>query len=155
MIRLVIHGLPAPQGSKTAVRRGDRAIAIEGGSATGRQKHKSWRQAVTAAAVDVPDHQRTLSDKDAVAVALRFWMPKPSSSPKRLWWAKVKPDLDKLVRSTLDGLADGGLLPGGDSRVVSLRVAKFYAAPGTPTGAYVRIAKAADIDAPEVLEVTA
>jgi len=28
-----------------------------------------------------------------------------------------KPDLDKLIRSTLDGLADGGMLPGDDQRV--------------------------------------
>ena len=50
-VSLWIDGTPAPQGSKTGVRRGDRVVLIEGGSATGRRKHRAWRDACTTAAL--------------------------------------------------------------------------------------------------------
>lgn len=136
MIRLLVHGLPAPQGSKTAVRRGNFAKVIEGSSDVGRAKHQAWRSAVTAAAVE----QRTDIDKrDPVGVTIHFWMPKPQSKPKGVWLVRVKPDLDKLVRATLDGLADGGLLPGGDGAVSFISAHKEYAPPGSPTGAQILV----------------
>jgi len=49
-LTIAIVGVPAPQGSKTGVVRGNRAILIEGGSQTGRDKHRAWRDACAAAA---------------------------------------------------------------------------------------------------------
>lgn len=46
MIELEVVGIPAPQGSKSAVLIGGKARLIEGSSTTGREKHKSWRQGV-------------------------------------------------------------------------------------------------------------
>lgn len=132
-VSLLVFGVPAPQGSKSAVVRGNHAVLIEGSSTTGRDKHRAWRNSVAAEAYahtitgdPVPD--------GPLHVELTFSMPKPKSKPKRYRWTSVKPDLDKLIRSTLDGLADGGLLPYGDSRVVSVAATKRYADPGLPTG---------------------
>ena len=50
----------------------------------------------------------------------------------------VKPDLDKLIRATLDGLADGGLIV-HDQRVAQVTAAKRYAISGEPTGATITI----------------
>ena len=47
-LTIAIVGVPAPQGSKTGVVRGNRAILIEGGSQTGRDKHRAWRDACAA-----------------------------------------------------------------------------------------------------------
>lgn len=133
--RLNVIGVPSPQGSKTAIRRGDKVALIEGGSKVGRRKHKAWRQDVAAAAHTTGQHV----DPDApLYVRIRFLMPKPKSRPKYVRWCERKPDLDKLVRSTLDGLDAGGLLR-GDSRVTELHVDKVYATPTQPTGAVIHI----------------
>ena len=55
-----------------------------------------------------------------VGVMITFYMPRPASDKKRVW-AYTKPDVDKLVRSTLDSLTEAGVLI-DDSRVVSLLV---------------------------------
>ena len=42
-VRFNVIGVPAPQGSKTRMPNG---AMVEGSSATGRAKHRTWRQAV-------------------------------------------------------------------------------------------------------------
>ena len=138
-VSLWIDGTPAPQGSKTGVRRGDRVVLIEGGSATGRRKHRAGRDACTAAALP---HRRPDADAERpVEVEVTFVLPLPKSYAK---WrhgteAYRKPDLDKLIRSTLDGLADGGMLPGDDQRVCRVTASKRYQAQGEAPGAYVDV----------------
>lgn len=141
-VELRIVGVPAPQGSKTAIQGRDRAYVIEGGSTTGRRKHRAWRAAVTAATLaHVPPSER-FDDDDALSVSLLFVMPRPKA--RRLdVLCRVKPDLDKLIRSTLDGLADG-LLFKHDSRVSSLAASKVYEVEGTRPGAFVTV----EIDTP-------
>lgn len=134
---LNVLGVPAPQGSKTGVYRGGRVVLIEGGSATGRQKHQAWREAVAWSAAQLAT-AGPVPDDAPVQVELEFFMPKPKSRPKNAVWADRKPDLDKLIRSTLDGLGDGGLLR-HDSRVVRVVASKRYAQPGVATGAAVII----------------
>lgn len=124
-VYLRILGEPSPQGSKTAIVRGGHARLIEGGSSTGRRKHKAWRQAVAAEAEERVWLHGPMPD-GPLRVECVFRMPKPQSRPKYVRWCDRKPDLDKLIRSTLDGLADGGLLAHGDSRVASLTVSKVY-----------------------------
>lgn len=133
-----ILGVPAPQGSKTAVVRGDRAVLIEGASKVGRAAHKAWRQTVAADTLEAVGKFGPCPD-GPLSVSIWFVMPKPKSRPNRARWCDRKPDLDKLVRATLDGLADGGLLAHGDSRVASLQVSKVYVVPGQGTGARVRV----------------
>lgn len=153
MISLRVHGQPAPQGSKTAVSRGGRAWVIEGGSKTGRAKHAAWRQAVAAAAQEhLSGGGEPLVDSEPLVVWCVFVMPRPSSAPKRRFWHSTKPDIDKLLRSTLDGLTDGGLLA-HDSRVSVALVCKRLAGPGEPCGAFVTVDVADPAD--ELFELSA
>jgi Holliday junction resolvase RusA-like endonuclease len=142
VIRLDIIGTPAPQGSKSAfVDKAGRARQIEGSSDTGRAKLKDWRRAVALAAAEVPRDRIDWDAKDPVAIEMFFVMPRPMSAPKRSVWANKRPDVDKLLRATTDSLADGGLLPGGDGRVVTVYVQKRLAEPNEPTGAVVLIGR--------------
>ena len=138
MIELTVLGVPAPQGSKSAVVRGGRAVLIEGASTTGRQKHQAWREAVAWQARTAVLKHGPVDDDVPVRVSMTFWMPKPKSRPKRARWADRKPDLDKLQRSTLDGLSDGGLVR-HDSRVVEIVASKRYAVGSQPTGVVITV----------------
>lgn len=104
MITFDVLGIPAPQGSKTSMH----GRVIEGGSKSGRAKHKAWRTAVAETARD----QWASDSIDAPCmVAITFRFPRPKSWPKkRPDLLDTKPDLDKLVRSTLDGLTDSGMI---------------------------------------------
>jgi len=147
VIRLVIFGTPHPQGSKSAMRNKHtgRINMIEG-SKTGAVKHKEWRRAVADAARDHLAQGGEIVPDGPVGVWLVFHLAKPKSTPKYQRWVRVKPDLDKLIRAVLDGLADGGALVGGDSRVAEIKARKVYATPGEPTGCLVLIWSADDDD---------
>lgn len=135
MIRFDVPGLPAPQGSKTAVVRGGRAVVLEG-KGPGRQRHVDWRTAVaTVARAHAPE--RPIDGP--VAVTIDFRLPRSKSWPKRLGdpaWHTTAPDLDKLARAVLDSLTHAGLIA-DDARVVRLAANKV-AVTGW-TGATIRI----------------
>jgi Holliday junction resolvase RusA-like endonuclease len=118
---IVVHGTPAPQGSKRHVGGGR---MIESSKAV-----KPWREAVKWAALDVlmPDAEPLAGP---LAVSIWFALTKPASAPKtrRIWPAK-RPDLDKLVRSTFDALGEAGVW-GDDAQVVSVIASKAYAGDG-------------------------
>jgi len=116
-----VIGLPAPQGSKSAVTIGGEARIIEGKTDGQRAKHKAWRIAVAQAAKDLTTHEdptiRAEQFTGPTLLSVTFLMPRPKSRTKRHHgWHVVAPDLDKLLRSTLDGLTDGGLL--ADDKIV-------------------------------------
>lgn len=114
---IFISGVPAPQGSKTLVGANTgRARMIEGSSTSGRQKLRSWRQAVTAAFKTVDPIGDT-----PVAIEIHFYMPKLKTG-SNLTHA-VKPDLDKLCRATFDAISDSGYWR-DDSRVTHLTATK-------------------------------
>jgi crossover junction endodeoxyribonuclease RusA len=138
---VVVHGVPGPQGSKRHVGRG---VLVESSS-----KVAPWRDAVRAAAVealawDPREVVRAVDDPEvwalgpgeAVEVSAVFTLARPRShyrTGKRASELREaapehpvgRPDLDKLVRSTLDALTDAGALV-DDSRVVELHVVKCY-----------------------------
>jgi len=102
---------------------------------------KPWRQSVAFACRDAwraANGDQLPSLKAAYAVWLVFTMQRPlnhyrSADPGKPLRENapgvpaVTPDLDKLVRSTLDGMTDSGTLP-NDSRVVELHAVKTYPA---------------------------
>lgn len=135
---LFVPGVPAPQGSKSAFRTGGRTVIVEGSSKVGREKHRAWRTAVTLQAIE----WRTTNNVDAplagpIKAQITFDLPRPKSAPKSAHWAAKKPDLDKLLRSTLDGLADAGVFV-DDAQVVHLSAWKTLSIDGV-TGAHIEL----------------
>jgi len=128
VVDLRVIGVPAPQGSKTRMPNG---AMVEGGSAAGRAKHRAWRTAVAEAAVGKVDEPLD----GPLQLVAEFFLPRPASR-KRDRWADRKPDLDKLLRCTLDGLTDAGLIR-DDARVTYISASKELA--DTWTGATLRV----------------
>lgn len=136
MITIDILGTPSPKGSGRAVLVGGRARYLSGGSGPGAARMRSWESAVREAAravvgeVDAPAFVAV-----PLAVRLSFALARPAGH-----WGKrglrpaapiapaSKPDLDKLVRSTLDALT--GCVWDDDSRIVSIQALKVWAQPG-------------------------
>lgn len=138
-----VRGLPAPQGSKRGFVRGARAVLVESSA-----KVRPWREAVVAAAVAALEAGVTSYPRGVpLMVSLRFHVPRPKShygtgrnatrlKPTAPAFPTTMPDLDKLVRSTLDALTTAGMYR-DDSQVTKAQVAKRYVAePGelTPFG---------------------
>lgn len=138
----VVYGVPAPQGSKKAhaiyrgsTKNGTRQFT---GKVTVTEMSKRvapWREAVRSA---VEEAIRLQAAHDAwegvldgpVEVHITFALPRPKSvSVTRRPWPAVTPDLDKLIRSTLDGISMGGAWA-DDKLAVRIGVEKVYA--GTP-----------------------
>lgn len=128
---IVVHGLPAPQGSKRHVGNG---VMIESS-----KKVKPWRQDVVAAALEVIESYgwtwETLDGCLHVRMVFSFTRPKSHYRTGRnahLLRADAPaqpqgtPDLDKLARSTCDALTTAGAWK-DDARVVEYdRLAKVY-----------------------------
>lgn len=144
-ISIDVLGTPAPKGSNRAMVRGGRAVFVPGGSKTNQDALKSWAGSVREAAASFVSGQASpVFTHVPLAVAITFRLNRPGGH-----WAKrgglkssapmapcVKPDLDKLVRSTLDALS--GVLFDDDSRIVETTSRKQYAQPGQE-GATIRV----------------
>jgi Holliday junction resolvase RusA-like endonuclease len=116
MISYFVPGEPAPQGSKNGFVKNGRVVLVESS-----KKVKPWREAV---ALTTALH-RAGSEPIAtsVEIALVFHLLKPKSVKRQ--FPSVKPDLDKLIRSTFDGLTTGGLYV-DDALVIALSASKIY-----------------------------
>lgn len=125
MHRIFVYGTPAPQGSKNAY-----AVRGKDGNPTGKinqvessKKVKPWRAAVAAVATNY----RGIIPTGPVTVGAEFLIGRPKSHYGTGRNARTlkdsaprdhtaKPDLDKLIRSTLDALKTAGIY-GDDSAV--------------------------------------
>lgn len=147
MSEVVINvlGTPAPKGSNRAMVRGGRAVFVPGGSKTNQHALSSWAGAVRLAAQSCGTGQATpIFTQIPLAVAITFRLNRPGGhwskggglKPSAPLAPSVKPDVDKLARSTLDALS--GVVFDDDSRIVRLTVAKEYARPGHE-GAEIRV----------------
>ena len=119
-----VIGVPAPQGSHTRMPNG---AMLDGSSATGRAKHKAWRAAVADIARDFMNGDDPWDGP--LHVTISFRMPMPASRPAKVravgvWPHTVKPDIDKLCRTTLDGIVDGGMIV-DDARIFGITVDAF------------------------------
>lgn len=133
-VRIVVYGLPAPQGSKRHIGHG---VMVESSKYV-----KPWREAVKAAAFDVIswDDSRLrpgypLDGQLSLRVVFSFSRPRSHYRTGANNWMlrpnapiapTSKPDLSKLIRSTEDALTDAGVWR-DDSRVVHIIAAKVYA----------------------------
>lgn len=123
-----VHGTPAPQGSKRHVGNG---VMVESSAAV-----KPWREAVKYAAIDAMDGQPPI--RGPVALVVSFWFRKPASAPKSRQHPARRPDLDKLLRSTLDAMSDAAVWI-DDAQVVEIDATKSYCEADDAQGAVVSV----------------
>jgi len=106
-----VLGDPAPQGSKRHVGKG---IMVESSKAV-----KPWRDSVAWSA----KARMTGQFAGAIKVTITFYLRRGRSVKRH--WPSVRPDLDKLIRSTLDGITMSGLWL-DDAQVCHVDAMKFY-----------------------------
>lgn len=132
-LTVVVHGRPAPQGSKRYA--GHRLNAASGRVSAvlveQSKRVKPWRALVTAAT------RTAIGDIAALAfppldgpleAEIVFTVLKPASAPKRKrTWpiTRHSGDVDKLIRSTFDGIADAQAVA-DDSRIIRVTATKAY-----------------------------
>jgi len=124
-IDLIVHGTPAPQGSKTRTRYGMKESS---------EKVGPWREAVVSEVLR-SGYQYMLLDEpleaDIVFHLRRIQSHYRTGSragelkPDAPEFVMKPPDVDKLVRSTLDGLTQSGVIK-DDSRFVRITAEKRY-----------------------------
>ena len=135
VVQIAVNGIePAPQGSKRHV-GGGRMIEAS-------KRVKPWRAAVAAEAMEVGEQ---ISSACAVSIVFRFRRPKGhfktngelrETAPRHC--IVKRNDVDKCVRSTLDGLVQGGLLV-DDCLVVTVNAEKRYCVGAEPPGAVIDV----------------
>lgn len=147
-VDIVVHGSPAPQGSKrggVSAKTG-KTFVYEQNSKT----QKSWRQDVIAAATEIREADGADTLDGPVYVVIAFRLPRPASvNVRRRPYPCVKPDVDKLLRNTLDGLKQAGIYR-DDAQVIEVYVKKRYATddPAGAPGASIRVGL---VPAPEII----
>lgn len=130
MIDFIVHGRPAPQGSKRHVGNG---VMVESS-----KKVKPWREAVKFAALEAMGP--AIPYDGPVVIKVSFSFPKPKSAPKkRVTFPDTRSsgDIDKLLRCTFDALVDAGVLT-DDARIVGVTAHKEY---GLAPGAVITVTK--------------
>lgn len=136
-LTIVVHGRPAPQGSKKYI--GHRPNAASGRVSAvlveQSKRVKPWRALVTAATREaiqaghigrVPIHFPPLDGP--LEADIVFTVLKPASAPKRRrTWpiTRHSGDVDKLIRSTFDGIADAAAVA-DDSRIIRVTATKTF-----------------------------
>ena len=140
MTTIRVFGTPAPQGSKRGiVNKSTGKVSLIESSA----KVKPWRQDVRAAAIEAGAHF-----DGPVRLTVGFLLRRPASHYRTGKNAHLlrdaaprhpgkKPDIDKLLRSTLDGLGESGIWR-DDAQVVEVVARKLYA-DHEPVGAHITI----------------
>ena len=142
---IVVRGKPAPQGSKIATRYGAMREAS--------QFVMPWRNQIVSACIEQKiNNGKIIEQPVEIFIDFLFHRPqghygsgrneenlKPSAPQYPI--TRTTGDIDKLCRSTLDGLSipSGGILLRDDSLVVNLRAKKSFATKGGFQGAFIHI----------------
>ena len=128
-MQIRVIGEPAPQGSKRPIGNG-RMIESS-------KKVRPWRDSVAWAAREACEGRPPLAVPCGICIT--FYLPRPKK-PKFWRYPGARPDIDKLVRSTLDGLTNGGAFA-DDALVVYCLGVKTWAnsAEGRHIGALIEI----------------
>ncbi len=139
-IAFTVMGDPRPAGSKKGFFMGGHVRIVDDNPAP----LKAWRQAVTTAAYEARLAAECDTFHGPCQVDIAFTLPRPSGARKADVWKATKPDIDKLLRSTLDGLTDAAIFT-DDALVCRLSASKKMVARNsneTP-GAYITVAELA------------
>ncbi|MEU9014316.1 RusA family crossover junction endodeoxyribonuclease [Streptomyces sp. NPDC048479] len=136
-LTIVVHGRPAPQGSKKYAghRRNAASGRISAVLVEQSKRVKPWRALVTAATAQAmraghigraPIHFPPLDGP--LEAEIVFTVLKPASAPKRKQtWPTTRHsgDIDKLIRSTFDGIADAHAVM-DDARIIRVTATKTF-----------------------------
>lgn len=142
VISFDVIGTPAPKGSPKVVMRGKGGVPLAHPRvmADG-PKTVSWAAEVAAKAHEAM-HRKPMFIGVPLFVNVTFRLTRPAGhygkrglKPSAYRYPQIKPDIDKLVRTTLDAME--GIVFDGDSRIVSLAVHKLYADEEHPPGAII------------------
>jgi Holliday junction resolvase RusA-like endonuclease len=131
-LAFTVYCTPTPQGSKRGwVVPGKNGAKPRAIVADDNSKTKPYRQSITMTVLEDMAQSHTerpwAASQVPVWLTLNFYVSKPKSVKKGRFCPSVKPDLDKLIRSTMDALT--GILFADDAQVVELNCSKSY---GTP-----------------------
>ena len=130
-----VFGEPAPKGSYSALHtKNGRAYLIPAS-----KKEHPWRERVRLTALNEIrlTHEHIPLDC-GLTISMIFYLPRPKSVTKnKRPHPTVKPDIDKLLRSTNDALTDSGIIA-DDARILEITGKKKYADDRQP-GAYITI----------------
>ena len=130
-LTVVVHGRPAPQGSKRYAghRRNAASGRVSAVLVEQSKRVKPWRNLVTRAVLDtMHDTAQTEPLDGPLEADITFTVLKPASAPKRRkTWPTTRHsgDLDKLLRSTFDGIADAEAIA-DDSRIIRVTATKTF-----------------------------
>ncbi|MFD9056165.1 RusA family crossover junction endodeoxyribonuclease [Streptomyces albidoflavus] len=130
-LSITVHGRPAPQGSKRYAghRRNAASGRVSAVLVEQSKRVKPWRAQVTTATQHaMRDAHQTAPLDGPLAADITFTVLKPTSAPKRRrTWPTTRHsgDLDKLLRSTFDGIADAGAVV-DDARIIRVAATKTY-----------------------------
>ena len=134
MISFFVAGEPAPKGSTKSFYTGGKVITT---NANRRTKDWEMRIATEAQREGWGSTIQHIPTGKAVRIVARFLLQRPKSLPKKVVHDVKKPDLDKLIRAVLDGIA--GILIEDDSQVVDIRATKQYAQLNEPHGVLIEL----------------
>jgi crossover junction endodeoxyribonuclease RusA len=144
---IVVRGKPAPQGSKVSTRYG--------GMREASQFVMPWRNQIVSACIEQKINNSEIIEQP-VEIFIDFLFHRPQGhfgtgrnegnlkpSAPQYPTTRTTGDIDKLCRSTLDGLSipSGGILLRDDSLVINLRAKKSFATKGGFQGAFIHIWK--------------
>lgn len=127
MIQVFAPGIPQPQGSKNAYRRGNKIVLVEAN-----KNLPAWRRLVTEKLEQANVSCQPLTG--AVSLDVMFFMPRGKTVKREM--PTVPPDLDKLIRAINDSATDAGIIE-DDSQVIEIVAYKFYEAENLPIGALI------------------
>ena len=142
---IVVRGKPAPQGSKVSFRNGYMKEAS--------QFVMPWRNQIVSACIEQKINNGEIIEPP-VEIFIDFLFHRPQAhygtgrnegnlkpSAPTFPTTRTTGDIDKLCRSTLDGLSipSGGILLRDDSLVVNLRAKKSFATKGGFQGAFIHV----------------
>ena len=142
---IVVRGKPAPQGSKIGFRNGYMKEASP--------FLMPWRNQIVSACIEQKINNGEIIEQP-VEIYIDFLFHRPQGhygtgrnegnlkpSAPQYPTTRTTGDIDKLCRSTLDGLSipSGGILLRDDSLVVNLRAKKSFATKGGFQGAFIHV----------------
>ncbi len=125
-----VYGTPAPQGSKTAVVRGGKAIMFESS-----KKLVPWRDAcIMASKMATTEAPTPLAGP--LKVKVTFYLERPRSTLRD--YPNSAPDVDKLLRGVFDSLQIAEVIM-NDGQIVDVDANKLWADENHPPGAVIDI----------------